>query len=181
MHDNDFVHRDLTPRNIIIDENGNMRLIDFGLSIPIRQTFTDGRYSLIGSLNYLAPERFSGMFEDDGDINPGDRKSDIYAFALIIARTLSGTPDILSILNYPEKQDKNISYIDHWATSLIKGLEETPQESILNETELKKVGLPQGVIDLLKQATCYSPDYRYNGTLTQFLQELIQVMQVQEA
>src|SRR5262249_19228831 len=39
IHQQKFVHRDLCPRNILIDHRGNVKIIDFGLSVPLRPDF----------------------------------------------------------------------------------------------------------------------------------------------
>lgn len=55
MHDNKWLHRDLCPRNVMIDKEGVLKLIDFGLTIPYTPIFTSGG-NRTGTGDILAPE-----------------------------------------------------------------------------------------------------------------------------
>lgn len=55
MHDSKYLHRDLCPRNVMIDESGVLKLIDFGLTIPYTPQFCQPG-NRTGTADYLAPE-----------------------------------------------------------------------------------------------------------------------------
>ncbi|MCI0699592.1 MAG: serine/threonine protein kinase [Planctomycetia bacterium] len=55
MHDNKFLHRDLCPRNVMIDKEGQVKLIDFGLTIPYTPAFC-APGNRTGTPDILAPE-----------------------------------------------------------------------------------------------------------------------------
>lgn len=55
LHDNHVLYRDIKPENILIDENGFLKLADFGLARP-NMTSEDEAYSFCGSPEYMAPE-----------------------------------------------------------------------------------------------------------------------------
>jgi eukaryotic-like serine/threonine-protein kinase len=55
MHDNKWLHRDLCTRNVMIDSEGVLKLIDFGLTIPYTTAFTSGG-NRTGTSDILAPE-----------------------------------------------------------------------------------------------------------------------------
>jgi len=55
MHDNKWLHRDLCTRNVMIDKEGNLKLIDFGLTIPYTPAFCSGG-NRTGTTDILAPE-----------------------------------------------------------------------------------------------------------------------------
>src|SRR5262245_24098133 len=53
------VHRDVTPRNVLIDEEGAVRLIDFGIAAPVSLDAT-GRHEIFGSPGHMPPEQLRG-------------------------------------------------------------------------------------------------------------------------
>lgn len=55
MHDNKWLHRDLCPRNVMVDKEGVLKLIDFGLTIPYTPAFCIGG-NRTGTSDILAPE-----------------------------------------------------------------------------------------------------------------------------
>lgn len=55
MHDNKFLHRDLCTRNVMVEKEGTLKLIDFGLTIPYTQAFISGG-NRTGTSDILAPE-----------------------------------------------------------------------------------------------------------------------------
>jgi eukaryotic-like serine/threonine-protein kinase len=83
LHDSKLVHRDLTPRNILIDSRGHPRIMDFGLVYVSDATrdLTRTGYTL-GTPQYMAPEQAKGTSIS--------AKSDIYAFGAVLYRTATG-------------------------------------------------------------------------------------------
>jgi eukaryotic-like serine/threonine-protein kinase len=82
IHGAGIVHRDVKPSNILLGDDGAVKLADLGVaSVPDRtQITTTG--SIIGSLSYMAPEQL-----DDGPVTPA---IDIYAFSAVAFEVLSG-------------------------------------------------------------------------------------------
>ena len=59
IHDMGYIHRDVSPRNVLIAANGSSKIIDFGLTIPA--SAVKGRKDArSGSLSYMAPEQITG-------------------------------------------------------------------------------------------------------------------------
>jgi len=84
IHNNGVVHRDLKPENIMVDEEDNIKLIDFGIasdSAARRLTYANFTATL-GTPDYISPEQVKGK--------RGDGRSDIYAVGVILYEMLSG-------------------------------------------------------------------------------------------
>ncbi|HUA93820.1 MAG TPA: serine/threonine-protein kinase [Terracidiphilus sp.] len=84
IHEHGVVHRDLKPENIMVDENDNIKLIDFGIASDAaarRLTYANFTATL-GTPNYIAPEQVKGK--------RGDGRTDIYSMGVILYEMLTG-------------------------------------------------------------------------------------------
>jgi serine/threonine-protein kinase len=84
IHANGVVHRDLKPENIKVDDQDNIKLIDFGIasdSAARRLTYANFTATL-GTPNYISPEQVKGK--------RGDGRSDIYSVGVILYEMLTG-------------------------------------------------------------------------------------------
>jgi serine/threonine-protein kinase len=84
IHQNGVVHRDLKPENIMVDDQDNIKLIDFGIasdSAARRLTYANFTATL-GTPDYISPEQVKGK--------RGDGRSDIYAVGVILYEMLTG-------------------------------------------------------------------------------------------
>ncbi|MGH3135788.1 MAG: protein kinase domain-containing protein, partial [Gaiellaceae bacterium] len=81
-HAKGLVHRDVKPSNVLIDERGHCYLADFGLtqSVSDRGQPTDG--SVLGTLDYVAPEQIRG-----GEV---DGRADVYSLGCLLFECLTG-------------------------------------------------------------------------------------------
>ncbi len=89
-HSKSVLHRDIKPENLIIEHNGNAKLMDFGIARPIqraRPTQTKPN-TLVGTPFYLAPEQLEGAEPDE--------RADIYACGVVFYEIFTGN------LPYPE-------------------------------------------------------------------------------
>ena len=76
------VHRDIKPENILMDEDGNGYLADFGIAQILSDTKDDDEFAGMGSPAYAAPEQLSG--------NATSPQSDIYSLGIILYELLIG-------------------------------------------------------------------------------------------
>ena len=98
IHKHGVVHRDLKPENIMVDEQDNVKLIDFGIASKEgakRLTYT-GFSQALGTPDYISPEQVKGK--------RGDQRSDLYAMGVMLYEMLSGRtpfsgPSPLAVMN----------------------------------------------------------------------------------
>ena len=98
MHKHGIVHRDLKPENVMVGENDQIKLIDFGIAMKEdarRLTFVNVS-SMLGTPDYISPEQVKG--------GRGDQRSDIYALGIMFYEMLTGRvpfvgPNPLAVMN----------------------------------------------------------------------------------
>jgi len=81
-HGLDVVHRDLKPQNIMIDKEGNARVMDFGIARSVTGKGITGAGVMIGTPEYMSPEQVEGK-----DV---DQRSDIYSLGVILYEMVTG-------------------------------------------------------------------------------------------
>jgi serine/threonine-protein kinase len=79
-----MIHRDVKPANILLDEEGNAYITDFGLSKDTRGTVLTRPGQALGSLDYMAPEQIRAE-----DVSAA---TDVYALGCVLCECLSGAP-----------------------------------------------------------------------------------------
>lgn len=63
LHDEGLLHLDLKPDNVMVDRDGAIRILDFGLVVPLRKSGQKVRRGIGGTPRYMAPERLRGAKE----------------------------------------------------------------------------------------------------------------------
>lgn len=148
FHRLEMLHQDLRPDNVMIDNHGTVKLIDFGAAkvAGIAEAASDDRYShdILGTAQYTAPEYFLG--------EGGSPRADQYSLAVITYQMLTGT------LPY--------------GTEVAKTRTRAAQHKLAYQSALSENReLPVWVDEVLKKALHPSPHKRYPA-LSEFMFEL---------
>jgi DNA-binding SARP family transcriptional activator/ABC-type glycerol-3-phosphate transport system substrate-binding protein len=132
-HRQGVVHRDVKPGNVLLDEEGNAYLTDFGVALdsgsPERSTGTMMR----GTPAYLSPEQIR--------LEPTSPKSDIYALGIVVFEMLTG--------EHPFPETSLTALLDHHVRDALPSAHALRPE------------LPPGVDEVIARATAKDPDDRF--------------------
>ena len=132
-----LIHRDIKPSNILLDEDDNAYLIDFGIARAAGETGLTSTGAAIGTWSYMAPERFS--------TGQAEASSDIYALACVLYECLTGEPP------FPAVAFEQIA-VAHMVTP-------PPQPSAQLPT------IPAAMDDVITTGLAKEPAHRYASTV----------------
>ena len=134
-HDSYIIHRDLKPQNIMIKDDGQIKITDFGIAMALNSTQLTQTNSVMGSVHYLPPEQASGK--------GCTIKSDIYSMGIIFYELLSGS--------LPFKGDNAVEIA-------LKHMRE-PLPSLREDNS----AIPQSIENIVRRATAKNPKNRYES------------------
>lgn len=135
-HDSYIIHRDLKPQNIMIQEDGQIKITDFGIAMALNSTQLTQTNSVMGSVHYLPPEQASGK--------GSTIKSDIYSMGILFYELLTGV--------LPFKGDNAVEIA-------LKQMKEA-----IPSVRKQNPNIPQSVENIIIRATAKNPKNRYNDT-----------------
>lgn len=148
-HKHHIIHRDIKPHNIIIDENLNVKVTDFGIARIATSSTITYTSSVLGTVHYISPEQAKGKFIDE--------KSDIYSLGVVMYEMVTGrvpfdTDNAVGIamqhINEPLVEPiKLVPNLEPWLNAtIVKCMEKNPEnrfesaESLIRALEDKSVG-----------------------------------------
>ncbi|WP_394233392.1 Stk1 family PASTA domain-containing Ser/Thr kinase [Niallia oryzisoli] len=136
-HQNHIIHRDIKPQNILMDQNGNVKITDFGIAMALSATSITQTNSVLGSVHYLSPEQARG--------GVATNKSDIYSLGIVMFELLTG--------RLPFSGESAVSIA-------LKHLQaETPSLRRWNPS------IPQSVENIVLKSTAKDPFHRYSSVV----------------
>ncbi len=133
-HDSYIIHRDLKPQNIMIKDDGMIKIMDFGIAMALNSTQLTQTNSVMGSVHYLPPEQASGK--------GCTIRSDIYSMGIVFYELLTGA--------LPFKGENAVEIA-------LKQMRD-PIPSIRK----KNNAIPQSVENVILKATAKNPKNRYS-------------------
>ena len=132
-HRNGIIHRDIKSQNVLIKDDGTVKMADFGIALANDAIQITSKDSVLGSVHYLAPELVKG--------GQATMQSDIYSLGIVFYELLTG--------DVPFKGDTPAQV----ALAHIK--------SIIPSVRSINPDIPQSVENILLLSTAKSPDNRY--------------------
>ncbi len=135
-HRKGIIHRDIKPANVMINEEGEVKIMDFGIARMRNAQRITSHGKSVGTLEYMAPEQIQG--------HEGDERTDVYAVGNILYEMLCGTTPFHSDTDYRLMKDK---------------LEKQP-ESISRENPT----VPDSLEKIIFKALDRNPNRRYQST-----------------
>jgi len=142
-HDNDMIHRDIKPGNIMLDEDKRVVLTDFGIAKIVSGQQLTASGTMLGTPAYMAPEQGLGQ--------PGDHRADIYSLGVVMYQLTIGRPPfqadtpialVLKHVNDP------LPPLSTFTTDLPKGLERIIYRSLAKDPE-ERFQSAQDMVELL--------------------------------
>ena len=134
-HDSYIIHRDIKPQNVMILDDGRVKIMDFGIAMALNSNELTQTNSVMGSVHYLPPEQANG--------SGSTIKSDIYSLGILMYELLTG--------KVPFKGDNAVEIA-------IKQMKE-PIPSICKQNP----DIPQSVENIVLRACAKNPKNRYDS------------------
>ncbi|WP_019911445.1 Stk1 family PASTA domain-containing Ser/Thr kinase [Paenibacillus sp. HW567] len=134
-HQNQIIHRDIKPHNILIGRNGRVKVTDFGIARAVTSTTITQTGSVVGSVHYFSPEHAKGVTTGE--------KSDLYSLGIVLYQMLTGVLPFLG--------ESPISVA-------LKHLQEE-----FEEPRLLNPLIPQSVENVILRSMRKNPDERYQS------------------
>ena len=134
-HESYIIHRDIKPQNVIILEDGRVKIMDFGIAVALNAGELTQTNSVMGTVYYIPPEQANG--------GKADIKSDIYSLGILMYELVTG--------HVPFKGDNPVEVaIKHMNEELPSICEYDPD-------------MPQSIENIILKAAAKNPQNRYSS------------------
>lgn len=147
-HNHHIIHRDIKPQNILISEDGMIKVTDFGIAKAANSNTVTSMATAIGSVHYISPEQAKGRFCDE--------KSDIYSLGITMYEMVTG--------KVPFDHENGV-------TIALMHL----QNDIVPPSEIKE-GIPDSLEKIILKCVMKKPEERYQ-TAEELIEDLKLVFQ----
>ncbi len=136
-HTNNIVHRDIKPHNILITEEGIVKVTDFGIARAATSSTINNTSNVIGSVHYFSPEQARGGYVDE--------KSDIYSLGIVMYEMITGV--------VPFDADNHISVA-------MKQIQEKP---VPPSKKVKNLQISKGFEDIIMKSLEKHQSFRFQS------------------
>lgn len=137
LHDRNIIHRDLKPGNILLDDDYQPHITDFGLSKFFEVGHSKSQSQIVGTLAYMSPEVIKG--------GKYDTKTDVYSFAILMFEVLT------DLVPYPDLEKGSLTDFDF-------------RIKVVNENYRPKFSyqIKDSLMELIENCWAADPDERPN-------------------
>ena len=133
-HNRGIIHRDIKPQNILIDEDGQLEITDFGIAKALSETRLTETNQVMGSVQYIAPEQAKGKHADE--------RADLYSFGIMLYEMITG--------ELPFQAETQVSVALQHIQSPMPNIDD------------KREGVPLGLKNIVYKCTEKEPNDRYS-------------------
>lgn len=148
-HGSDLVHRDVKPHNLLLREDGTLKIADFGIAHAAEATRLTQVGSVLGTAAYLAPEQAAG--------DPVTAAADIYSLGVVLYELLSGRPpyEFSSLAEIVSKQrEQPIRPLRDVEPAVSEQLEAVVMRCLARNPDYR----PSSAADLARELAAASPE-----------------------
>lgn len=146
-HANQVIHRDIKPQNVLIKDDGTVKLTDFGIALAGDAIQLTRHDSVLGSVHYMAPELSRG--------EGATKQSDIYALGVVFYELLTG----------------EIPYRGENPVEIAMKHMRDPFPSV----QKFNPSLPNSIVNVIAKATVKNRNYRYRN-IDEFIEDLSDIL-----
>ena len=134
-HDHDIVHKDIKPHNVMVDDNHNVKITDFGIAQAMNNLTITHNKGILGSAHYFSPEQARG--------DQVDFETDIYSLGIVMYEMLTG--------HVPFTGENPV-------TVALKHMQERPQSIVKQRSDV-----PMELERIIFKALEKKPSYRFKS------------------